>query len=95
MPAPDLLRLPEVLAEAPDMVRETVELVTLMPPVVPPVSVKLRSVLPFAEPVYSSVPPPRTRLPAALVELPRAPATPPLVIAAMLSVPALMVVAPV
>jgi hypothetical protein len=90
-----LVRLPFDVAAAPEMVRETVELATLMPLVVPAVRLKLRSVVPFTVPVYSRVPPPSVRLPAALVELPRAPATPPLVIAAMLSVPALMVVAPV
>ena len=65
-----------------------------MPLVVLSVSVKLRSVDALV-PVYCKVPPPRTRLPAALVELPSVPETPPLVIVAMLTVPALIVVAPV
>ena len=95
VPAPNLVRLPLVVADVPDIVREPVKLVTLMPLVVPAVRVKLRSVELLDEPVYSKVPPPRTRLPAALVELPRAPAAPPLVIAEMLSVPPLIVVAPV
>ena len=74
VPAPDFVRPPVVVVAFPEKVRETAEFATLMPLVVSGVRVKLRLVLPFADPVYSSVPPPRTRLPAAAVELPRAPA---------------------
>ena len=91
IPAPAFVRLPLAVAPLPEMASAVVTLIVLE---VPFVRVKLRSVEPLA-PVKSRVPPPNTRFPAAFVELPSAPATPPLVIEAMLSVPALIVVAPV
>ena len=58
------------------------------------VRVKLRSMETLA-PVYCSVPPPSTRLAAALVDAPILLLEPPLARVPTLKVPALMVVAPV
>ena len=94
VPLPALVRAPEVEALAPEMVRFVAAVETSIVDVVAAVRVKLRLVEDVA-PVYWSVPPPRTRLAAALVAFPRLPATPPLPIVATERVPALIVVTPV
>ena len=59
-----------------------------------PERVKRRSVLTAAAPLYCSVPPERTRFPAALPLVPMELAAPPLAITAAFKVPAAMVVTP-
>ena len=63
-------------------------------PVVPAVIVKALSDV-AVEPVYCKVPPPNTKLVAALVAAPRLPALKPFPIVETLNVPALIVVTPV
>ena len=94
VPAPAFVRPPLVAVVAPDIVSVVAEPVTSIVEVVLAVSVALRSVEAVA-PVYWSVPPPRTRLAAALLAWPRFPAWPPLPIVATLKIPALIVVTPV
>lgn len=94
MPAPALVREPFVLAAAPEIVSVVAPLLTSIVLVVAAVRVKLRSVESVA-PVKRSVPPPRTRLAAELVDWPMLLADPPFATSLMLSVPRLTVVAPV
>ncbi len=89
---PSLVSAPLVLVLAPDIVRLLV--VTSIDEVVPAVKVKFRFVEAVA-PVYRNVPPPNTRLAAALLAAPRFPTTLPLPIVATLSTPPLIVVGPV
>ena len=92
VPAPILVRPPVVAGMAADIVRLFVVISSVE--VDPVDSERTRSVVAVA-PVYCSVPPPRTRLPATLVAWPRFPCTPPLPIVPTLRVPPLIVVAPV
>jgi hypothetical protein len=95
LPVPVFVRAPEVEAAAPLIVKLVARVETSIVPVVPAVIVKFLSVEAVA-PVYFKVPPPNTRLVAALVAEPRLPlATPPFPIVATLNVPALIVVTPV
>ena len=94
VPAPSLVSEPVVAAAAPESVKVLAALATSMDEVVAAVRVKLRS-LDAVAPVYCRVPPLSTRLPAPLVAAPRLPATPPSLMLATLSVPALSVVMPV
>ena len=93
-PPPVLLRLPEVTALAPDIVKVAAEFTTSMLLVFPAVSVKLRSVVAPA-PVYCSVPPSSARFAAALADAPSELLAPPFAKVLIASVPALIVVAPV
>ena len=94
VPLPFFVRAPVVLVELPRKVRDVPAENTSMTLVVFAVSVKLRSV-DASVPVYCKVPPPRTRLLDALLEAPMLLLTPPFPIVEMLSVPALIVMAPV
>jgi len=93
VPFPDLLKLPVVAAEFPEMVRVVAAVVTSIAPVVPFEIVNPRSVVTLA-PVYESVPPANTRFDVALLELPMLLLPPPLASVVTLSVPALIVVVP-
>ena len=96
VPLPDLVRLPVVEALAPLMVSTEDALVTSIVDMVPGISVKallVDAVVPVA--VYCKVPPFKTKLPASAEACPRFPATPPALIVATLSVPAVRVVTPV
>ena len=75
----------------PDRVNDA-PVLTLMVLVVPLVSVKLRLLVEM--PVARSVPPPKTRLDAALVEFPKDPVTLPFPRVDMLTVPELITVPP-
>ena len=87
-----MVNAPVVAALVPEMVK--IFVLTSMVEVVPAVKVKLRLVLAVA-PVYCKVPPPRTRLPTALLAEPKLPpATPPLPIVPTLKMPSLIVVTP-
>jgi hypothetical protein len=81
-----------VAAVVPDSVSDCE--VTLIVLVVPSVSVKLRLLEEAEVPVTRSVPPPKMRLDAALLEFPNDPATPPLPKVETLTVPELITVAP-
>ena len=94
VPAPVLVSAPVVAVLAPDTVRVVAKVVTSIVDVVPALNMKLRFV-DAVVPVYFKVPPPSTKLAAALVAEPKLPATPPSPIVATLKVPSLMVVAPV
>ena len=94
VPSPALTNLPEVLAEAPEIVSVWPAVETSMVLVVEPVKVKLRSVLAVL-PVYCNVPPPKTKLAAAFDDAPRLPEAPPLPMDETESVPALIVTTPV
>jgi len=92
-PEPTLVSAPFVVVPvAPANVK--VFVVISKVPVVPAVIVNALSDV-AVEPVYCKVPPPNTKLVAALVAFPKLPATPPSPIVATLNVPALIVVTPV
>ena len=89
-----MVRAPVDEAAAPLTVRTVPEVVTSIVPVAPSLMVKLRSVLTL-EPVYLSVPPLITKFEASLVDAPIELFEPPLARVPTLSVPPLIVVAPV
>ena len=94
VPEPALVNAPDVLAPAPEIVSVVAPLETLIVELVAAVKVKLRFVAAVL-PVYRSVQPPKTELPAAVLAAPKLPDTPPSPIVATLNVPALIVVTPV
>ena len=108
VPKPALINVPEVAADPPDMVRVVVADSTSRVPVEPALMVKLRSVLGVVLLVsattplllfsalftYRSVPPLKTKLLAALDEVPMLLLAPPLASALMARVPLVSVVEP-
>jgi hypothetical protein len=91
-PSPYFVSAPEALALAPEIV--SVLLTTSIMDVVAAVKVKFLFVE-AVTPVYCSVPPLSTKLPAALLAAPRLPAIPPFPIVATLNIPVFIVVTPV
>ena len=94
VPAPVLVNAPVVFVLAPEIVRFVPPLVTSIVDDVPVVRTKFRLVE-TVEPVYCNVPPPSVRFAAVVVEAPMSLFTPPFANVPTLSVPALIVVAPV
>ena len=94
VPSPILVSAPVVAVDAPEIVKLVPLVLMSIEEVVPVVRVKLRFVEAVA-PVYCKVPPPSTKLAAALVAEPKLPpATPPLPIVPTLKMPSLIVVTP-
>jgi hypothetical protein len=91
VPAPAFVKAPVVLAAAPEIVSALVTSIVEVVPVVKVNALFVEAVLP----VYSNVPPPKTKFPTALVDCPILLALPPLAILEILSVPLFIVVAPV
>ena len=95
VPAPILVMAPVAPVLAPEIVKAVVALVTSIVAVFPELIVKFRSVLALL-PVYCSVLlPVKSKFAAALVDIPRPPATPPLLMVPMLRTPASIAVEPV